>query len=96
MWGNIYFSFYILFSNKDKLVILVLPFKRKMRFSMSSLSEYEAMSCPVTPISGCMRPGRASVSYDFYDRAAVLLAFFSTAPFRGSSVLLFPFPVTCC
>ena len=60
---------------------------------MSSLSEYEAMSCPVTPISGCMRPGRAGVSYDFVcDCAAVLLAFFSTAPFRGSSVLLFPFP----
>ena len=64
-----------------------------MGFSMSSLSEYEAMSCPVTPISGCMRPGRAGVSYDFVcDCAAVLLAFFSTAPFRGSSVLLFPFP----
>ena len=67
--GNINFSFYILFSNKSKLVILVLPFKRKMGFSMSSLSEYEAMSCPVTPISGCMRPGRAGVSYDFCDRA---------------------------
>ena len=31
MWGKIYFSFYILFPNKGKLVILLLSFKGKNR-----------------------------------------------------------------